>query len=128
LVSYEFIDDDDDWHYLVIIAVLAGIIFISYYFNKRKFTKELKKVKQKSKGKKTKAKKETEIMKNLYEEEKQIVRYLLKKKGNEAWTKEIVKNVGISKVKLSRKLRSLEAKEVVKRIPYGNENRIRLLK
>ena len=46
----------------------------------------------------------------------------------EAWTKEILKEIGISKVKLSRKIRSLEKKELIKKVPYGNENKIKLTK
>ena len=78
---------------------------------------------------KTKGKKRAEeVTKNLFEDEKRIVEYLLKKKGKESWTKEIVRDLGISKVKLSRKLRSLEKKEIIKKIPYGNENKVRVLK
>ena len=77
-------------------------------------------------GKKNK-KEESELTRNLFEDEKRIVKYLLEKKSHEAWTKEIIRNLNISKVKLSRKIRSLEEKKIIKRIPYGNENIIRLL-
>ena len=93
-------------------------------FERKKYKKRLKKVQIKNK---TEISKEG-FTKNLFEDEKKIVEYLLNKKGNESWTKEILKDLEISKVKLSRKLRSLEQKEIIKRIPYGNENRIRLLK
>jgi uncharacterized membrane protein len=127
IIEYGIIEEDD-WHYIVIIAILVLVIIIIRYFDKKKLEKEIKKTKKEKKTKKTKEKKEGELTKNLYEDEKKIVRYLLTKKNNEAWTKEIQKDLEISKVKLSRKLRSLEAKEVIKKIPYGNENRIRLLK
>lgn len=64
--------------------------------------------------------------KNLFGDEKKIVKYLITKK--ECWTKEIVRDLNISKVKLSRKLRSLEQKGLIKKLPYGNENRIILNK
>ncbi|MDA3837089.1 MAG: ArsR family transcriptional regulator [Nanoarchaeota archaeon] len=62
--------------------------------------------------------------KNLYGEEKDIMKFLIEKK--ECWTKEIVKELGISKVKLSRRLRDLEEKGLITREPHGNENRIKL--
>ena len=127
LVEYEF-RQDPDWFYLISIIVLIVIIAVVYKHNKRKLSREIKKIKEKSKHKKSKEQKEEDITKNLYEDEKKIVKYLLTKKGNESWTKEIARDLQINKVKLSRKLRSLEAKEVIKRIPYGNENRIRVLK
>lgn len=126
LVAYGFVEDDD-WHYIFIIAVLAVIIGAIYYYDKKKLKKAVKQVKQKSKKKQSKEEIEEEITKNLFHEEKEIVHFLLTKKGHEAWTKEIIKETGISKVKLSRKLRSLEAKEVIKKIPYGNENKVRLI-
>lgn len=125
LIEYEIVKKGSKILYWLILLLVFAIILV-YLLQNRKFKKELKKVKEKSKSKKSKGKKEQEIMKNLYEDEKEIVQYLLKRKKNEAWTKEIAREVGISKVKLSRKLRSLKAKGVVEKIPYGNENRIRL--
>lgn len=67
-------------------------------------------------------KKKNDYTKNLFSDEKKIVKYLLNKK--ECWTKELVRDLNISKVKLSRKLRSLEEKGLITRTPHGNENRI----
>ena len=64
--------------------------------------------------------------KNLFGDEKKIIKYLVIKK--ECWTKEIVRDLGISKVKLSRRLRSLEQKGLITKAPHGNENRIVLKK
>ena len=61
---------------------------------------------------------------NLIKEEKDIMKFLLKRKN--CWTKELVKDLKISKVKLSRKLRNLEEKGLIERIPYGNENKIKI--
>lgn len=128
LISYEFVKENNSLLYFVLIVLILGILFL--------FPKNIKKIfrkKRKNEIKKDKEKIETkdelkDLTKNLFEDEKRIVRYLYNKKDNESWTKEIIRDLGISKVKLSRKLRSLEQKEVIKRIPYGNENRIRLLK
>lgn len=73
--------------------------------------------------KKTKSNKYTQ---NLFKEEKQIMNYLLKRK--ECWTKELVRELNISKVRLSRKLRKLEERGLIERIPYGNENKIKIKK
>jgi uncharacterized membrane protein len=62
---------------------------------------------------------------NLFREEKKIMKYLLTKK--ECWTKEISRDLNIPKVRLSRKIRKLEEKGLVKKIPYGNENKIKLV-
>jgi len=130
LVTYEFLDKNAFFYYTIIVILI--IIFIAFYITKqRKFKRELEKHKEKGKNKikeSRKGKKEAELTKNLFEDEKKIVKYLLDKKDNESWTKEILRDLDITKVKLSRKLRSLEQKEIIKRIPYGNENRIRLLK
>jgi predicted transcriptional regulator len=66
--------------------------------------------------------------KNLFREEKSIVNYLLKKKNHSCWTKEISKELDISKVRLSRKLRNLVEKGIILKEPYGNENKISLKK
>lgn len=67
------------------------------------------------------------LTKNLFEDEKKIMEVLLTAKGNELWQKELALKSGLSKVKLSRKLRSLEQKGLVEKIPYGNTNKIRVV-
>lgn len=66
------------------------------------------------------------ITRNLYREEKQLVELLLQAPDNELWQKELTKQSGLSNVKASRKIRNLEAKEVIEKIPHGNTNKIRL--
>jgi len=112
LVDYEFIKETGFILYIVLFIVI--FVFILYLFLPKIIFR---------KGKRKKA-----STKNIFGDEKRIIEYLLDKKDNECWTKEISKDLGISKVKLSRKLRSLEQKELIKKIPYGNENRIKLLK
>jgi uncharacterized membrane protein len=69
---------------------------------------------------------EKKYTKNLLKEEKQIMNYLVKKK--ECWTKEIFRDLKIPKVRLSRKIRNLEEKGLIDKIPYGNENKLKLKK
>lgn len=137
VVTYEFVKKSNFLFYLIIIFIFSLMIFI-YFLEKNKIKKEIKNFRKENKKLKkekynlikdeTKEEIEERLIRNLFEDEKIIVKYLLYKKNNECWTKEIVKDLDISKVKLSRKLRSLEQKGIVKKIPYGNENRIKLLK
>ncbi|MAG02269.1 hypothetical protein CMI42_02935 [Candidatus Pacearchaeota archaeon] len=117
LVSYEFLDDNT--LYYLLIGVLAIILIVSYLWRNKKRPKE------DLDGEGNIG--EKDLLRNLFEDEKKIVRYLLDRENNESWTKEIIRELGISKVKLSRKVRSLEQKGLIKKIPYGNENIIRLL-
>jgi hypothetical protein len=91
------------WIYFILIIFIFG--GISFYFIKKQ----------------NKQKKYTQ---NLDEEEKKIMKYLINKK--ECWTKDLIKELGISKVRLSRKTRKLVEKELIEKIPYGNENKIKL--
>jgi len=70
----------------------------------------------------TKKKKENNIY--LLEEEKKIVNYLKKCDRNESWQKNIQKDLGFSKAKLSRLIRNLESRNLIKKIPFGNTNKI----
>ena len=122
VIGYEIVKKSENfWFYFLII--LIGIFAVLYSFqlikSKKKIEKWRKKIRQKSKK---------NLTKNLFKEEKKIIEYLMKKKRHESWTKEIVRDLGISKVRLSRKLRNLEEKELISKEPYGNENRIKLLK
>ena len=126
LVSYEFLEKNKTF-YFFIIAVIVICFIIFYIIQRNKFTKKLKEIKKKSRKEKVEIKEE-ELTKNLFEDERIIVNYLLNKKDNQSWTKDIIRDLQISKVKLSRKLRSLEQKEIVKKTPYGNENMIILIK
>lgn len=70
--------------------------------------------------------KKKDLTRNLFEEEKAIVEILSEAEDHELWQKQLIIRMGLSKVKLSRKIRNLEAKGVVERIPYGNSNKVRL--
>jgi uncharacterized membrane protein len=67
-----------------------------------------------------------DLTRNLFEEEKAIVDALLKAKDREMWQKALLFEIGISKVRLSRKLRALESKGLIEKVPFGNTNKIRL--
>jgi uncharacterized membrane protein len=67
----------------------------------------------------------SDITMNLYDEEKKIV-FEIHNAGGEIWQKELQLKVGLSKVKLSRRLRALEEKKLIEKIPYGNTNKIHL--
>ncbi len=125
VVSYEKIEGIS---FVSIVFALLVVGFFVYYISMLRFRKGSKKKEKRltKKGKKSRAKKE--LTRNLFKEERNIVEYLLDKKKNESWTKNIVKDLDISKVRLSRKLRNLEQKGLIKRIPYGNENIIKLIK
>ncbi|MBN1792507.1 hypothetical protein JW826_02375 [Candidatus Woesearchaeota archaeon] len=73
-------------------------------------------------------KERTDLMRNLFDEEKKIIEVLLDAKDQELWQKQLELRTGLNKVKLSRKLRSLEAKGLVEKVPYGNTNHIRIKK
>jgi uncharacterized membrane protein len=119
IVIYEFNDNYSKTIILLVTMVLIVLIISIALLKKKRIVKKTKKQKRSL---------EKEIVKNLIGEEKQIVLFLVKKRGRQSWTKEIVKELNIPKVRLSRKLRSLEAKGLIQKMPYGNENRIKLLK
>ena len=118
LVIYE----QPETHYAAyIIAAVAVIILagaVTYFsFNSKQSKKE--KPKTASRG-------DTGITRNLFAEEKLIVEALLAEKSSEMWQKTLQIKTGLNKVKLSRKLRSLEAKGLIEKVPYGNTKKIRL--
>jgi len=69
-----------------------------------------------------------ELTRNLFEDEKLVVETLLAADKHELWQKQLELRTKIPKVRLSRKLRSLEAKGLIEKVPYGNTNHIRLKK
>ncbi|MBI2666575.1 hypothetical protein HYX13_03110 [Candidatus Woesearchaeota archaeon] len=66
------------------------------------------------------------LTRNLFEEERAIMESLLDADHHELWQKQLSLKTGISAVKLSRKLRNLEAKGLIEKIPYGNTNKVRI--
>lgn len=135
VVSYEILDNNEIYHYLVYMILLIIIIYLFRYRIFNIFRNNVKKQKAIEKpvnqeiSEKESDKKDLKktLTKNLFGDEKRIIEYLIDKEDNECWTKEILRDLNISKIKLSRKLRSLTQKELIKKIPFGNENRIRLI-
>jgi len=64
--------------------------------------------------------------KHLIESEKKVIEELKKADRNEMWQKQIQTSTGFSKAKLSRVIRNLEARKLVRKIPMGNTNKISL--
>ena len=92
---------------ILILAVASAVYFLLIpYIRKRAGAKDIK----------------AELM----ESERKIVNILKKSKG-ELWQKQIQLQTEFSKAKLSRLIRDLEAREVIKKIPIGNTNKIRLI-
>ncbi len=125
VVGYEIVKDENlFWVYLLIILLISFGAF--YLFQSKKLKKQIEK--KGKKNKKTHEQKKEDVSRNLFGEEKKIIDYLMDKKGHECWTKELARYLDIPKVRLSRKLRNLEQKGLISKEPYGNENRIKLLK
>ncbi len=94
------------WIYLFVLALVMTALVLLFF------------VRQTNKG----------VTKHLYGEEKQIVELLLRSPGYTLWQNKIVYELGISKVKISRRLASLEKKGYIEKEPYQNSNKIRLLR
>ncbi len=71
---------------------------------------------------------DNELTRNLFDDEKKVVEALIKSPEEGMWQKQLETITGFSKVRLSRKVRNLEQKGLIEKIPYGNANRIRLKK
>jgi len=95
---------------LIAVAVLSVILIIK---------------KRKPRAKKGKTKKKVKEELHLLESESAVIKALKDAKG-ELWQKQIQLKTGFSKAKLSRVIRNLEARGLVKRIPLGNTNKIKL--
>jgi uncharacterized membrane protein len=125
VVSYKNAKGSDSfWFYFLMLLIIIFSVF--YVYQAKKFKRRM--IQLKVQTHKSKDEKKKDVTRNLFGEEKKIIEYLLDKKGHACWTKEIVRELGISKVRLSRKLRNLKQKDLIEKIPHGNENRIKLLK
>ncbi len=94
-----------------IVAILAGYIFQKFKIENAKKSKEKKELKLK------------EL--HLVESELLLIKKL-KKLGGEAWQKKLQIESGFSKAKLCRIIRNLEERGLIKKIPLGNTNKIKL--
>jgi uncharacterized membrane protein len=99
------------WMILLVIAVIIAIFF--WIKTKTKVIKVGVKPKKESKWI------------HLLESENSVIKALKENKG-EMWQKQIQLKTGFSKAKLSRLIRDLESRGLIKRIPLGNTNKIKL--
>ena len=119
---------------IIVISVVVGGIGVGVYYvyirkDKRKYARiTKKKYKREAKKMINTPSSSSELTRNLFEDERKVMEVLLEAKGNELWQKELALKSGLSKVKLSRKLRNLEQKGLIEKIPYGNTNKIRVKK
>lgn len=110
------------WLFWLAMALL--LIFISYFFL-RKFIenkKKSKKIKQKKPFKEKTPEKGQYAY--LLDTEKKILEELQKSKSKGLWQKQIQISTGFSKAKLSRIIRNLESRGLIKKIALGNTNKI----
>ena len=119
VVVYEFTTASNTA--LLLIGVVIAILIINIIIKNKMKVKKTKKNKPKNEL-------ERRLTQNLIGEERKIIQFLAQKNKHECWTKDISKELNISKVRLSRRLRSLEQKELIQKTPYGNENKIKLKK
>ena len=102
--------------WIVVITAIFAAAIGSFMLLKRKPRAR----KTKRKGKQAK-----DIERHLLESENAVIKALKEARG-EMWQKQIQLKTGFSKAKLSRTIRNLEARGLVKRIPLGNTNKIRM--
>ena len=101
--------------WVIIPLMMMAALFLLIKLAKRgKNAKKSAKKKKKAKG----------IEMHLLESEEAVMKAV---KSGAVWQKHIQLKTGFSKAKLSRTLRNLEARRLIKRIPIGNTNKIRLL-
>ena len=71
--------------------------------------------------------KSSQVYSHLLEQEQTIIETLTKAKDKIMWQKELQIKVGFTKSKLSRTIKNLEKRGLVKKIPYGATNKIELI-
>jgi len=108
-------------YWIMGIVILAIIGFFVYKKFVKKEKKKIVKVQEKTSNKKDK-----EDYNYLLDTEKKVIEELKKADRNELWQKQIQNITGFSKAKVSRLIRNLEARGLIRKIPFGNTNKIRL--
>lgn len=116
LVIYSPANKSSSLPVVLVVLVLAGLAGFYIYRRKQLASPKVS----------TLQAQDSALTRNLFDDEKKIVE-LLSSSGEEGlWQKQLEIKASISKVKLSRKLRSLEQKGLIEKIPFGNANKIRL--
>ena len=106
--------------------VLLGSIIIFWILNNKK----KKKINEKNKIKKDNSEEKEKVPEKysyLLDTEKKVIEELKKADRNELWQKQIQITTGFSKAKVSRLIRNLESRGLIKKIPMGNTNKIKLI-
>jgi len=101
--------------------ILVGSMIILWIANRKKNKK--KKIEKNISEEKEKT---SEKYGYLLDTEKKVIEELKKADKNELWQKQIQIATGFSKAKLSRLIRNIEARGLIKKIPMGNTNKIKL--
>ncbi len=105
-----------NWLLYIIILILVGII-VGYILWQRKPRK-----------KKEEAEDKSIILSNmLLENERKVIAVLKEAENHQLWQKQLEIRTGLPKVKLSRLIKSLETRGLIKKEPFGASNIITLL-
>ncbi len=116
--------------YFILGIILLGItlFFLLFLLMKKKFNrKQFPEIKKEGKNEELISEKENdEKYDYLLDTEKKVIEELKKAERNELWQKQIQNLTGFSKAKVSRLVRNLESRGLVKKIIFGNTNKIRL--
>lgn len=129
---------DFNFYFVLILGVLFVIVIFYLILDKLIFKKRRQIEKQKIQQKigqapvvttsesKDKAVQENEKYAYLLDTEKKVIDSLKQAERNELWQKQIQNITGFSKAKVSRLINNLEQRNLVKKINFGNTNKIRL--
>jgi len=118
------IGQDFDIYLVLAVFLIVLVLLISYfYFVRRKSVGKGAIVK---KRRASKLKERDEIEAHLLESEKAVINELKKADKNELWQKQLQLKTGFSKAKLSRVVRNLESRNLIRKIPLGNTNKVKL--
>lgn len=99
------------WVWIVLLVAILALV--SFKFREKKVSGKISGVKKKKID-----------YTFLLDEERKIIEMLKKAKRNEMWQNQIQKQGEFSKAKTSRLIRNLESRGLVKKIPFGNTNKI----
>jgi len=110
------------WVYFIFGIILLMLIYLGY----GKFYKPSLANKKNSKTNNRKNKNKVNKIDYTYllDEERKIIELLKKADRHGAWQRNIQANLNLSKAKTSRLVRNLETRNLVKKIPFGNTNKV----
>ncbi|MBS3088005.1 hypothetical protein J4226_05415 [Candidatus Pacearchaeota archaeon] len=121
-----FYEGTSDSYFEIWILGLGLVVFgFGFFkFQKRKFFIELERMKKEA-FEKEKDNREKSLTRNLFGEEKKIIEFLIERKS--CWMKDLVRELDMSKVMATRKVRVLVEKGLVSIERMGREARIKLI-